>query len=55
MAIAFQQCTIWKTQPNQEGTNSNGTHRLLVYANYINLLGERTYTVKKNTEALQVT
>jgi hypothetical protein len=33
----------------------NDTHQLLVYAVYINLLGERMCTVNKNKEVLQVT
>jgi hypothetical protein len=30
----------------------NGTHQLLVYAYYINILGESTNTIQKSTEAL---
>jgi hypothetical protein len=30
----------------------NGTHQLLVYADDVNLLGEKIYVLKKNAEAL---
>jgi len=32
----------------------NGTHQLLVYSYYVNILGSSVYTLKKNTEALVV-
>jgi hypothetical protein len=32
----------------------NGTHQLLVYADYVNILGGSVYIVKKNAEALIV-
>ena len=32
----------------------NGTHQLLVYAHYVNILGGSVHTVEKNTEALVV-
>jgi len=34
--------------------NLNDTNQLLVYADYINILGRSTHTIKKNTEALVV-
>ncbi|PNF43267.1 hypothetical protein B7P43_G14699, partial [Cryptotermes secundus] len=38
-----------KVQENQVGLKLNGTHQLLVYADYLNLLGD---IIKKNTETL---
>jgi hypothetical protein len=42
---------IWKFQEN-EGSQLNGTHRLLVYADDVNLLGESINTTKKTTETI---
>jgi hypothetical protein len=39
---------------NQVGLNLNGTHLLLVYADYFNILGGSTHTIKKNAKALVV-
>jgi hypothetical protein len=45
---------IRKVQENQMGLKLNGAHQLLVYADDINLLGDNTNTMKKNTEALML-
>jgi hypothetical protein len=34
------------------GLRLNGTHQLLIYADDVNLLGDNTYTIKKNTKTL---
>jgi hypothetical protein len=39
-------------QENQEGQKLNGTHQLLAYADDVNLLGDNTDTINKNTETL---
>jgi hypothetical protein len=43
---------IKEVQKNQVGFELNGTHQLLVYADYVNLLGDNIYIIKKNTETL---
>ena len=40
-----------RVQVNQDGLKLNGTHQLLAYADYVNILGGSVYTVKKNSEA----
>jgi hypothetical protein len=39
-------------QENQVGLKFNGTHRLLAYADDVDLLGDNIDTIKKNTENL---
>jgi len=43
-----------KVQVNKDGLKLNGTHRLLAYADDVNILGESIYTLKENAEALVV-
>jgi hypothetical protein len=43
---------IREIQENQVGLKLNGTHQLLVSVDYVNLLGDNTDTIKKNTETL---
>jgi hypothetical protein len=43
---------IKKVQENQVGLKLNGTHQLLAYADDINLLGDDTDIIEKNTETL---
>jgi hypothetical protein len=43
---------IRRVQESQEGLKLNGTHHLLVYAAYVNIVVENIDTMTKNTEAL---
>jgi hypothetical protein len=43
---------IRNVQGNQVGLKLNKTHRLLVYADDVNLMGDKINFLKKNTEAL---
>ena len=45
---------IRRVQVNQHGLKLNGTYQVLVYADYVNILGGRVHTIKKNAEALVV-
>ena len=46
--------TIRSVQVNQGGLKLNGTHQLLVYADFVNILGGSVHTIKENVEALLV-
>ena len=41
-------------QVHQDGLKLNGTHQLLAYADYVNILGGSIHMVKENAEALIV-
>jgi len=43
---------IRRVQVNKDGLKLNGTHRLLVYADGVNILGGSVHTVKEDGEAL---
>jgi hypothetical protein len=43
---------IRKVQENQVGFKLNGTHQLLVYADDVNLLGDKIDSIQKNMETL---
>jgi hypothetical protein len=43
---------ILSIQENQKGLKLNGTRQFLTYADDVNIVGENTDTIKKNTEAL---
>ena len=43
-----------KVLVNQDGLTLNGTNKLLVYADYLNILGGSVHTIKRNTEACVV-
>jgi hypothetical protein len=45
---------IRRVQVNQDDLKLNGTHRLLAYADDVNILGGSIQTVKENAEALVV-
>ena len=48
------QYAIKRVLVNQDGLKLNVTYRLLVYADYVNILGESIHIIKKNTHALVV-
>jgi len=43
---------IRRVQVNQDGLKLNGTHRLLTYADDVNILAGSIHTLKENAEAL---
>jgi len=43
---------IRRVQANQDGLKLNGTHRLLAYADDVNILGGSIHTLKENAEPL---
>jgi Flp pilus assembly CpaE family ATPase len=43
---------ITEVQENQVGLKLNGTHQFLAYADYVNLLGDNTDTIKRKTKNL---
>jgi hypothetical protein len=43
-----------RVQVNQDGWKLNGTHKFLVYADGINILGRSVHSVKENTKSLIV-
>jgi hypothetical protein len=45
---------IMGVQVNEDSLKLNVTHKLLVYADEVNMLGGRVHTVKENAEALVV-
>jgi hypothetical protein len=45
---------IGKVQVNQDGLKLNGTHQLLVYVDYVNILGGSVLSIEKNTDTLVV-
>jgi len=45
---------VRRVQVNQDGLKLNGTHHLLVYADYVNMLGGSVRNVKKNTQVFLV-
>jgi len=45
----FQLC-FRRVQVNQNGLKLNGTHQLLVYTDYVNILGGSIHTIKENAQ-----
>ena len=51
--LYFQLC-FRGVQVNQNGLKLNGIHQLLVYADYVNMMGGHVYNIKENAQALVV-
>ena len=51
LALAY---AIMRVQVNQDGLKLNGAHRVLGYADDVNILGGSVHTTKENAEALLV-
>jgi hypothetical protein len=45
---------IRRVQVIQDGLKLNGSHQLLGYADYVNILGGNVHTIKENAKALVV-
>jgi len=45
---------IRRVQVNQHGLKLNGTHQLVVYGDYVNILGVSVHNIKGNEEGLKV-
>ena len=45
---------IRRVQVSQDSFKLNGTHRLLVYTDNVNIMGGNVHTIKENAEALVV-
>jgi hypothetical protein len=48
--LLFHFTAIRRVQEKQEELKLNGTHRLLAYADDVNILGENIYSIQKNTK-----
>jgi hypothetical protein len=42
---------ITRVQVNQDSLKLDGTHQLMVYADYVNILGGSVHSMKENAEA----
>jgi len=45
---------IKRVQVNQDSLKLNGTHRVMVSADNVNILGRSVRTIRKNTESLVI-
>ena len=46
----YLDCAIRRVQENRIGLDMNGKYQLLVYADYVNMLGKNLQTVRENAE-----